>query len=249
MNDSVVYALDFDGVICDSAIETAISGWKSACQIWDDMPEAIPMDMIEHFRQVRPIIETGYEAILTMRLLYVGESIETIYQGYSQFFQTLMRDAQTNSTELKKIFGETRDNWIANDKQDWIEKNPLYSGVAEKLMQLNQSNTWYVITTKQERFTKKILYANQIELNEAHIFGLERNMSKPDILKMLFYRHSGQTMHFVEDRLPALLKVRELPELDTVKLSFASWGYNCAADKVQAKAHDFTYLTLHEFLV
>jgi phosphoglycolate phosphatase-like HAD superfamily hydrolase len=249
MNDATVYAFDFDGVICDSAIETAISGWKSACLLWNDMPVDMPQEMIERFRDVRPIIETGYEAILSIRLLYLGESIEAIYQGYRDLFEILMREAQVTSNDLKKIFGDTRDVWIANDKADWIEKNPLYPGVAQKLMQLSQNNTWYIVTTKQERFAKKILYANHIELNPEYIFGLDRNMSKPEVLKILLRRHAGQILHFVEDRLPALLKVREQPELDVVKLSFATWGYNCAADKIKATAQGFKQLKLNEFLV
>ena len=38
----MIYALDFDGVICDSAIETAVTGWKVAQKIWQDMPSSLP---------------------------------------------------------------------------------------------------------------------------------------------------------------------------------------------------------------
>lgn len=249
MNDTIVYALDFDGVICDSAIETGISGWKAACRIWDDMPVAVPQEMIELFRQARPIIETGYEAILTMRILHLGEPVETLYKGYADEFRQLMREAQVDSDDLKKLFGDTRDNWIANDKADWIQQNPLYPGVAEKLSRLDQGSDWYVVTTKQERFVKKILNASNIQLSEERIFGLDRNMSKAEVLKNLLNRHPQQTMHFVEDRLPALLKVRQEPELAQVQLFFAAWGYNCAEDKNQATAQGFKHQQLHEFLV
>ena len=248
MNNSIVYALDFDGVICDSAIETGISGWKAACQIWQDMPAAIPEEMIALFRQVRPVIETGYEAILTMRCLYLGESIETIYQGYHDEFQLLMQQAHVDSEDLKKLFGDTRDAWIALDKKAWIDKNPLYPGVAEKLRQLSQLNTWYVITTKQERFVKKILNANEIVLPDERIFGLDRNMSKPEVLKKIIKHHTGQSIVFVEDRLPALLKVRQESALADVQLYFALWGYNCAVDKLNAKAQGFSQLNLEDFL-
>ncbi len=248
MNDSFVYALDFDGVICDSAIETGISGWKAARQIWDDMPESIPKEMIELFRQVRPIIETGYEAILTMRMLFLGEPIESLYKDYSQEFRMLMQEAQVDSNDLKKLFGDTRDHWIANDKADWIQKNPLYPSVAEKLTLLSQSCIWYVVTTKQERFVKKILNAGNIDITEDRIFGLDRNMSKNEVLTMLVNRHPGQVLHFVEDRLPALLKVRQEPELARVQLFFAAWGYNSTEDKNQATDHGFKHQQLHEFL-
>ncbi len=80
MSHAILYALDFDGVICDSAVETAITGWKAAGQIWNDMPRTVPPAMIERFREVRPIIETGYESILAMRLIHLGETTEAIYR-------------------------------------------------------------------------------------------------------------------------------------------------------------------------
>ena len=249
MNDSIVYALDFDGVICDSAIETGISGWKAACRVWQDMPETTPNEMLGLFRQVRPLIETGYEAILTMRMLYLGETVGSIYQEFAAKSDRLMQEAQVDSEFLKKLFGNIRDAWIAEDKINWVENNPLFPGVAEKLAQLNQTHTWYVITTKQERFVKKILAANYIEFPEARIFGLDRNMSKVAVLKVLKHRHPGFALHFYEDRLPALLKVQQDPELAEVQLFFAAWGYNCDADKAQAAALGFAHHQLGEFLV
>lgn len=249
MNNSIIYALDFDGVICDSAIETAISGWKAAGQLWEDMPATLPQTIIDEFRLIRPIIETGYEAILTMRLLYLGETAEEIYQDYSEKIPALLQEAQVSTDDLKKLFGETRDTWIANDLADWIAMNPLFPGVAEKLRELGQQHTWYVITTKQERFVRKILKANAIELADERIFGLDRNLSKPEVLKGLVKVHPTQRIHFVEDRLPALLNVRKHPELTEINLLFALWGYNTAEDKALAAQQAFTSQQLDEFLI
>ena len=138
MNNSIIYALDFDGVICDSAVETAITGWKAAGSIWEDMPKAVPQAMINQFRLIRPNIETGYEAILAMRLLYLGETIESIDSGYGDKSQTLLKEAQVTVDDLKKLFGETRDVWIANDLTEWVNMNPLFADVATKLRKLSQ---------------------------------------------------------------------------------------------------------------
>ena len=59
MTKPKLYAFDFDGVICDSAIETGITGWRVASKMWPDMPSDIPSNMLDDFRQVRPLIETG----------------------------------------------------------------------------------------------------------------------------------------------------------------------------------------------
>jgi len=248
MNNSVIYALDFDGVICDSAVETAITGWKAAGSLWCDMPKAVPQAMIDRFRLIRPNIETGYEAILAMRLLYLEETIESIDSGYDDKIEALLKDAQVTVDDLKKLFGETRDAWIANDLADWVNMNPLFAGVATKLRKLGQQCPWYVITTKQERFVKQILKANAIELADERIFGLDRNMSKVEILKGLSKIHPNETIYFVEDRLPTLLNVLKNADLASVKPIFALWGYNTAEDKALAVQIALTLQQLDGFL-
>jgi phosphoglycolate phosphatase-like HAD superfamily hydrolase len=248
MNNSIIYALDFDGVICDSAVETVITGWKAATSIWDDMPKSVPQEMIDRFRSIRPIIETGYEAILAMRLLYLEETVEAIYGGYGEKIQALLKEAQVTVDDLKKLFGETRDVWIANDLADWVNMNPLFDGVAEKLQKLGGRQPWYVVTTKQERFVKQILKANAIELADGQIFGLDRNMSKIEVLTELLKTHPNETIVFVEDRLPTLLNVLKNDGLASVKLVFALWGYNTPEDKALAARHAFTSQQLEDFL-
>jgi phosphoglycolate phosphatase-like HAD superfamily hydrolase len=248
MNNSIIYALDFDGVICNSAVETAITGWKAAGSIWEDMPKAVPQAMIDRFRSIRPNIETGYEAILAMRLLYLGETIESIHSGYSDKIQALLKEAQVTVDDLKKLFGETRDVWIADDLADWVMMNPLFAGVATKLRMLGQQCPWYVVTTKQERFVKQILKANAIDLADERIFGLDRNMSKVEVLKRLLKIHPNETINFVEDRLQTLLTVLKTADLASVKPVFALWGYNTAEDKELAAGQAFTLQQLEDRL-
>ena len=248
MNSSSIYALDFDGVICDSAVETAITGWKAGCSIWKDMPLTTPTDLIEQFKLVRPIIETGYEAILAMRLLYQQTAISEIYENYAALIQKLLEETQLTTTDLKQLFGKTRDKWIDRDLAEWINKNPLFTDIASKLQKLSQLSTWYIVTTKQERFVKQILLANSIELDNSRIFGLDRNMNKPEVLKMLLNAHPEQTIIFVEDRLPTLINVIKTNELSSIKLIFALWGYNTFDDQLLAQQNQISLQNLDDFL-
>jgi phosphoglycolate phosphatase-like HAD superfamily hydrolase len=247
MNKPIIYALDFDGVICDSAVETAITGWKAACCIWDDMPKAVPLAMIDQFRLLRPMLETGYEAILAMRLLYLEEPVEEIRSDYANKIKALLLETRINVDGLKKLFGETRDIWIANDLSDWISKNPMYDGIAAKLQTLGQLCPWYVVTTKQERFVKQILKANAIDLPDERIFGLDRNMSKVDVLTGLLKNHPMEAIHFIEDRLPTLVNVLKNEGLTNVELFFALWGYNTTEDKIMAAKETIKLLQLNDF--
>ena len=249
MKKSIIYALDFDGVICDSAIETGVSAWKSAAKLWDDFTSPLPTpELLDKFRQVRPVMGTGYESILIIKLLHDGETVEAIMVDYHAKTQKVIEDSGLNIDSLKKLFGETRDSWIEDDLDGWIDMNPLFSGIAEKLQHLSEQAVWYIVTTKQERFVKHILSANQIELAEDRIFGLDRNMTKEEILIDLAKKHAQDKIYFVEDMLASLLMVLNNNKLESVNLFLALWGYNTAQDKLDAETQAIELIDIDNFL-
>lgn len=249
MKQSIIYALDFDGVICDSALETGISGWKAGFKLWDDFTTELPtQQIIESFRKVRPIMGTGYEAILINRLLHDGVIESSILKDFDTKKKEVINDLNLDVDALKKLYGETRDAWINNDIDDWVQKNPLYPGIAEKLQGLTNKGVWYIVTTKQERFVKQILSASDVHIADERIFGLDRKQTKQAILIDLLKKHPKQKLYFVEDMLSSLLKVKNNKQLQSVKLLFAPWGYNTAQDRLYAKNLDIDRIRFDGFL-
>lgn len=248
MNTTTLYALDFDGVICDSAIETGMTGWLAARQIWPDMPDTISQENLAQFRHVRPMIETGYEAILAMRLLFQGYTPENLLADYQDLTAKLLAEPGVSVESLKTLFGATRDAWIKRDLESWIANNPLFENIASRLQALGTHSDWIIITTKQERFVSQILAAYGIEISPEAIFGLDRNMSKVAILKQFRQRNPQQKIVFVEDRLPTLVNVAKQPELAEVELQFALWGYNTDQDKRDAENQGLSCVSLLSFL-
>lgn len=243
MNKPLIYALDFDGVICDSAVETAITGWKAATHMWPDMVGTIPTEAhIEQFRSLRPQLETGYEAIVLMRLLQQGESVANIQANMGQFIDHLGEGVAL----LKTLFGQTRDQWIKHARDEWIIMNPLFAGISDKLQQL-QGQPWYIVTTKQERFVEQILAANQVSMPDA-IYGLDRKMSKTEVLQELVLKHADAKLCFIEDRLATLLTIADNKSLSSVELQLVDWGYNIEQDRNQARESGFQVISLPEFL-
>ena len=243
MKQAPIYALDFDGVLCDSAVETAITGWKAATYVWPDMVNTIPDEThIEQFRALRPQLETGYEAIIFMRLLQQGESVANIQTNIANFISELGADTAL----LKQLFGQTRDQWIQHARNEWIAMNPLFEGVTEKLQSL-KGKPWYIVTTKQERFVEQILQASQVEL-PIDIYGLDRKMSKQEVLSELLERHGNQTIRLIEDRLPTLFGVLDNEQLSTVELQLVDWGYNTEQDRTNARAKGIKVIGLSQFL-
>ncbi|MTI62963.1 HAD family hydrolase [Methylophaga sp.] len=228
-----IYAFDFDGVICDSAVETGTAGWLVARKLWSDMPETMPPALMPQFRTVRPVMETGYEATLIMRLLFEGMPADMLMEAFHHQIEALLIRDALNVDELKEVFGATRDEWIAEDFSSWIAMNPLFDGIADKLKQIDTDNS-FIITTKQERFVDHILSANAIQFPLDRIYGLDRNLSKQQILTDLSLEHPEAEILFIEDRLPTLINVITDDRLDRVKLFLADWGYNTAEDRDSA---------------
>ncbi len=246
MQTEKIYALDFDGVICDSAIETSITGWKAARLLWPKMPVDISDEIIDQFKLVRPALETGFEAILIVRLLFEGVSPESLLTDFSHKMDSIIRRDQLDPAHLKQLFGEVRDDWIKDDLQHWLAMNPLFEDVNKTLKNI-EPDKCYIITTKQERFVHQILNANNITIDPERVFGLDRNLSKQQVLADLQEQYPENIIIFVEDRLPTLENVMNNTELKQVQLFFANWGYNTTQDKQQAAKLDLNRIDLNDF--
>ena len=199
--------------------------------LWNDMLQtAITNEMINQFREVRPFLKTGYESVFILRLLHLGFSVERLCNGYLEHIQKLIDDENLDINQIQKLFGEARDKGIEESLEKWIEMNPLFDGVIDFLDSIDKKSC-YIVTTKQERFVKYILEANDIEIDDKHIYGLDRKMSKVEILHLIQKKHPTQKIIFVEDRLQALIDVAEDKGLENISLKLVSWGYNTPLDR------------------
>lgn len=236
-----VLALDFDGVLCDSARETGITGWKAAGTLWEDMAEPLPpRPLLDRYCRARPVIETGFEAIAMMRLLKDGQDPDDLLESFPRRLPDAVARSGTNAADLKRLYAAVRDRWIQEDAREWLSLSPLYAGAAETLNALPPATDCYVVTTKQERFVAQLLEHNGVRFPPEHIFGLDRGMNKELVLHGLMEQHPGQQIHFVEDRLATLKRFLARPDLTALRLHLACWGYNTDAERREAE-----HLSIH----
>ena len=86
--------------------------------------------------QVRPVVETGYENVLLVRLLLElkspqlrtscvpeGLDVGSILSGWEGLKPLLMEAWQQDKEELVHLFGDLRDQWMASDMHGWIHAN------------------------------------------------------------------------------------------------------------------------------
>lgn len=235
-----VFALDFDGVLCDSAAEGAVTSWRAGQRIWPQWQGAEPPEACKtRFVCLRPAVETGYQMPLLMKLVCDHVNDADILTRFVPLCEELMSVHGLTRRQLVELFGEARDEWIARDTAGWLGSHRFYPGVLARLRKALVSHPVYILTTKQERFTRQLLGAEGVMLPQERIWGLERNISKGQMLEQLLAEPSlpGARIHFVEDRLETLYDVVKQPGLDGVRLYLAGWGYNMPAQREQARRH------------
>lgn len=234
-----VLCFDFDGVICDSAPETALSAWRGCRRLWPGGPEALPPALQERFCRLRPVMHTGFEAIPLMRLIETeAAGDEALLADFPAYREALMAREGLDTARLQAVFAAMRDALIAEDRDAWLRANPFYDGMAALLAAALAAHPVFVVTTKQERFATLLLEHHGIALPPERIHGLERGRSKPQILsdRIANPAWQGRAFHFIEDRVETLHDVIATPALDAVSLYLAGWGYNTPAQRAEAVA-------------
>jgi phosphoglycolate phosphatase-like HAD superfamily hydrolase len=115
--------------------------------------------------------------------------------------------------------------------------------VLQRLQQWQQVGVdWVIVTTKEGRFVRSLLQQQGIELHENQLFGKEVKRPKHQTLREFLEPTPNRPIHFVEDRLNTLYSVAEQPDLPTVTLYLADWGYN--TEPMRAEARRDSRLTL-----
>jgi len=235
-----VFALDFDGVLCDSAAETGVTAWRAGRRIWPEWEGAEPAaEHLRRFVELRPVLETGYQAILLMHFAWAGVSRERVRRGFAQMCDQALAEAGVSRAESVRLFGATRDAWIRDDLPDWLSRHRFYPGVFETFAARAGTEPTFILTTKQERFVHALLGSQGVRVPPERVFGLDAGKPKEEVLAELMGRPElqGGRFHFVEDRIGTLLRVAEQPGLEAVRLYLANWGYCTEADLAKAETH------------
>ncbi|XP_020581053.1 uncharacterized protein LOC110025110 isoform X2 [Phalaenopsis equestris] len=247
-----LYALDFDGVICDSCGESSISALKAAKIRWPALFEGVSSELdewiIDQMRVVRPVVETGFENLLLVRLLLEiqnpfarqssvaeGLTVEDILEKWSELKPVIMKEWNEKSNDLINLFGIARDEWMDKDLSGWIDANRFYPGISDALR--FASSQVYIVTTKQSRFADALLRKLAgVEIPSDRIYGLGSG-PKVEVLKKLqaMPEHQGLKLHFVEDRLATLKNVIKETALDGWNLYLGRWGYNTEKEREEAE--------------
>lgn len=228
------FAFDFDGVICNSARETASTAWRAAHELWPDRIGAQPSEaQLARFVRLRPVIETGYENVTLVALVARGIDDDAILADFQRLCELFINEERLDRTDLRRRFGLARDAWLAEDPQSWLDAQGFFPGVVDAINALHAPRC--IITTKEDRFTRVLVQRAGLDVPADRIFALEafEGRGKRSVLKGLARSHPGARLHFFEDRFQTLDRMRDVPDLH---MYLVDWGYNTAPERELARS-------------
>lgn len=273
---STIIALDFDGVLVDSASETGRSGWKAAKILFPEGASSWMLDneedsklqlVINRFCQVRPCLETGWEAALLIKLLAdpaEGDpSIEEILDNFQSTYKARILDSsQLDKKVCNNALRQVRNEWISqNEAQDWLDAHDFYDGACaavKKFLKEKGNENVYIITTKAKDYAQRLLEqrglfsadnssisheADSCKIKENHIFGLGSG-PKHEVLASIMAERQSDRAVMVEDNLKTLEMIMTYDQIKHKVTPFlASWGYNTKAQQEKAKESRYRVLS------
>ena len=249
-----ILVLDFDGVICDSADETARAGWLAGSLIWPVWAKHdITPSLVREFRKLRPLLHTGFEAIAILKAIEEKYSTAFIKSNYHFIMRQIFTSSQYNFDELKAIMNKVREDWIKINEKDWLSRQKLFPGISDFIYSAQQHYDYvYILTTREGKFVKRLLENAGVDFEREYILGLETGKDKTDSLDELIGLHCPDLKNnnqeedqevsseiiFLDDRYLTLEKIAKDERLDNVQLYMPSWGYNFSEERFAAEEED-----------
>lgn len=249
-----ILALDFDGVLCEGTREYFETSRRTHARVWPERMRA-GEGLFADFRELRPVIETGWEMPVLLDALVQGVPKARMHDAWGATRDELLagdpRGRDRVVADLKSTLDQVRREWIDADGRDWLSRHALYADREAVRRVVQAPARTVIVTTKEGEFTRRILEHWSIAV--AAIQGKEAGSHKCENLRQLRAAWQAETgtapaLWFVEDRLETLECVRGHTDLHDVRLFLAVWGYNTPRTREAARrASRIELLTLAEF--
>ncbi len=236
-------ALDFDGVISDSAREAFAVATRTHADLSDDSPfggregDAALYDSFVALMPLGNRAEDYYAALEAIR-----REQDLPDQSAYDAFKASLDDAVQR--DFHRRFYEVRAAWAERDPEGWRAAMAPYPGICETLRAMAAGVSLAIATAKDRGSVRKLLDAYAI----ADLFADDRVHDKDTGV----HKHAhiqalaaatglpAREITFVDD------KVNHLHDVATTgaRCALAGWGYNGAREHREARQAGFLVLTL-----
>jgi phosphoglycolate phosphatase-like HAD superfamily hydrolase len=252
-------ALDFDGVIVDSAFECLFVSYNAYFKVYErkekDFFRGEPFtfknwenikrrnkEEIEYYRIMRPYIRGASDYGLIIKLMEEKKLIEN-----QKEFDNYRKSVDFDFEAFNQEFYKERDRLQELDFKAWFNLEPSYPKIVEGIKQLLEGETKIIITTSNRlksiapSFTHEYL---GFEIKQEDIldkrFGEDKSEQMKHIVKS--YNIKFEEIYFVDDLVSHLIQTRPLG----VKVFLAGWSYATDIQKEEARKQNILIIEREE---
>jgi phosphoglycolate phosphatase-like HAD superfamily hydrolase len=211
--------LDFDGVICDSLLETMVSSWLGYYLLRRErQPSAMPASLREDFAGLRPYVRAGEDFILIHELIAAKVPV----RSQAEFDEQLAQRGERLIRRYRESFYQARGDLLTREREYWMALNRLYPHVVRHLADWIPSPALFILSTKRADFIVEILKNKGIPMDPKRVLSCAAREKKDTILRNLADRGLSKAL-FIDDQIDHLAP-EEARDPRILGL-LASWGY------------------------
>jgi phosphoglycolate phosphatase-like HAD superfamily hydrolase len=239
-------ALDFDGVISDSAREGFVVALRAYRTMWPGahLPEVADADdapgLYRAFVDLMPLGNRAEDYAVVLAALEQGHPLA----GQSSYDAFFAAQDPAELGEFHRRFYEVRDAWAARDPDGWLDQMKPYPRIREVLRRHAGEVILAIATAKDRASVGRLLQSYGIDdlFPPERVLDKEAGRSKRGHLEALAARTGTPLPEilFVDDKLNHLGSVRSLG----VGCALAAWGYNGSGEQALARSAGYRVLTL-----
>jgi phosphoglycolate phosphatase-like HAD superfamily hydrolase len=254
-----ILALDFDGVIVDSVLDSLFVGHNTYLRLYDrevkknfggelftfENWEKIKRNYqkeIKYYRTLRPYIRGATDYGLIQKLMEEKKVIES-----QEEFDSYRNSVDFDFEDYEKEFYKERERLQNIDYRAWFNLEPPYPKIIQGTKKLLEEEIKIVIATSNRRqaITKSFTpeyFGFTIDPKDIldKRFGEDKSEQMRHIVK--FYKVNFEDIYFVDDQVSHLIQTRPLG----IKVILAGWSYATEAQKEEARKQDILVIEREE---
>jgi phosphoglycolate phosphatase-like HAD superfamily hydrolase len=242
-----VLALDFDGVICDSAREAFTVAVRSFAEVFPEhrLPGAPEQNagLYARFLETMPLGNRAEDYAVGLAAFATGQPLPD-QAAYDAFYASLDKP---QLRAFHKRFYQIRAAWAERDPEGWLAHMAPYPGITELLRRRAGEVHLAIATAKDRASVRQLLTAYGIAelFPDGFVLDKEAGVKKHMHIERLAERTgaSPAAVTFVDD------KVNHLEDVATLgaRCVLAAWGYNGVRERRVAEERGFLVCELEEF--
>ncbi len=238
-------ALDFDGVICDSAREAFVVAVRTYRRVLSPAFARNELDegLFAEFVALMPLGNRAEDFAISLTAIERGRSLED-QAAYDSFRSEL--DAPALRVFHKQFYRERR-AWAERDAANWHAHMRPYPGICELLRRRARETSLAIATAKDRRSVRALLtqYGVADLFPEHAVLDKETSASKREHVRLIAGRVGAlaSEVTFVDDKVNHLEEVASLG----ARCVLAAWGYNGARERRVAEARGYLVCELEDF--